>query len=764
MESSSRYSKEEQMIPHSLGFPRIGPNRELKKAVEAYWRAGITHSQLLAASRELRYNNWKIQADAGLAFVPVGDFSLYDHMLDTAAMLGCVPERYGWTGKTVELDTYFHMARGSDTRTAMEMTKWFDTNYHYIVPEFAPGQQFSLSTTRLFDEMHEALQAGHIPKPVIPGPFTFIHLGKSTSPAHDKWDVLDDCLAVYEQILKRLAGHCPWIQIDEPILCLDLSQDMLARMADAYEKMQSRCAPARILLATYFGGIDDKLPFLTALPTAGLHIDLVRAPDQLATVAQSIPPEAFLSLGVVNGRNIWKTDLSAALTLIRQASAMVAPQRLMIAPSCSLLHSPVDVTAETTLDPEIKSWMAFAVQKCREVTTLAQAAADRTVNAAVAESDALVESRRSSSKVVTPEVRQRISEITPEMFSRDAGFEKRIQIQQQCLNLPPLPTTTIGSFPQTPEIRTTRKRKKSGELDDAEYAAAMHEFIDVCIREQEEAGLDVLVHGEPERNDMVEYFGEQLEGFCFTTNGWVQSYGSRCVKPPVIYGDVHRSAPMTVAWTTYAQKQTRKPLKGMLTGPVTILCWSFVRDDQPRSLTCRQIALAIRDEVADLEKAGTPIIQIDEPALREGLPLRKKEWADYLQWAVDCFRLATSVVRNDTQIHTHMCYAEFNEIIESIAAMDADVISIEASRSNMELLEVFKRFAYPNDIGPGIWDIHSPRVPSVDEMVALLKKAQHVIPKERLWVNPDCGLKTRGWEETRQSMTNMVAAARIMRQ
>ncbi len=752
------------MIPHSLGFPRIGPNRELKKAVEAYWRAGITHRQLLAASRELRYNNWKIQADAGLAFVPVGDFSLYDHMLDTAAMLGCVPERYGWTGKTVELDTYFHMARGSDTRTAMEMTKWFDTNYHYIVPEFAPGQQFSLSTTRLFDEMHEALQAGHIPKPVIPGPFTFIHLGKSTSPAHDKWDVLDDCLAVYEQILKRLAGHCPWIQIDEPILCLDLSQDMLARMADAYEKMQSRCAPARILLATYFGGIDDKLPFLTALPTAGLHIDLVRAPDQLATVAQSIPSEAFLSLGVVNGRNIWKTDLSAALTLIRQASAMVAPQRLMIAPSCSLLHSPVDVTAETTLDPEIKSWMAFAVQKCREVTTLAQAAADRTVNAAVAESDALVESRRSSSKVVTPEVRQRISEITPEMFSRDAGFEKRIQIQQQCLNLPPLPTTTIGSFPQTPEIRTTRKRKKSGELDDAEYAAAMHEFIDVCIREQEEAGLDVLVHGEPERNDMVEYFGEQLEGFCFTTNGWVQSYGSRCVKPPVIYGDVHRSAPMTVAWTTYAQKQTRKPLKGMLTGPVTILCWSFVRDDQPRSLTCRQIALAIRDEVADLEKAGTPIIQIDEPALREGLPLRKKEWADYLQWAVDCFRLATSVVRNDTQIHTHMCYAEFNEIIESIAAMDADVISIEASRSNMELLEAFKRFAYPNDIGPGIWDIHSPRVPSVDEMVALLKKAQHVIPKERLWVNPDCGLKTRGWEETRQSMTNMVAAARIMRQ
>lgn len=751
------------MRTHSLGFPRIGRDRELKKSMEAFWRKSISQDELLNAGKERRLENWKIQAEAGLDLVPVGDFSFYDHMLDTAVTLGCIPQRFGLPDCDADLEAYFQLARGGDHLPAMEMTKWFDTNYHYIVPEIAPYQKFSLSSSRLFTQVQEALDAGLKPKAVLPGPFTFLHLAKSTRPAYDKWNALDDCLAVYGQIVERLSQSCEWIQMDEPVLCLDTPPVFSQRFVDAYTILQQHCAPAKILLATYFGAIDDKLSLLTALPTAGLHIDLVRAPQQLNAVAKTLPKNKFLSLGLVDGRNIWKTGLPAADEKRRQAAEILGNDRLLIGSSCSLLHCPVDLNSETTLAPEIKNWMAFAVQKCSEIATLGKAASGIDVTAAFAQSAAAAVSRTTSPKVVNLGVRQRVDDITPDMACRKSPFAERIRLQKDRLHLPQLPTTTIGSFPQTSEIRATRRQRKIGELDESAYITAMQSAITECIREQETLGLDVLVHGEPERNDMVEYFGEQLDGFCFTSNGWVQSYGSRCVKPPVIYGDVHRPRPMTVSWTTYAQKQTAKPVKGMLTGPVTILCWSFVRDDQPRSQTCRQIALAIRDEVTDLEKAGTAIIQIDEPALREGLPLRKQDWQDYLDWAVQSFKLATCSVDDTTQIHTHMCYSEFNEIIESIAALDADVISIEASRSNMELLDAFARFHYPNEIGPGIWDIHSPRVPPLKEMVSLLHKALDVIPAERLWVNPDCGLKTRDWPETRASLTNMVAAARALR-
>jgi 5-methyltetrahydropteroyltriglutamate--homocysteine methyltransferase len=751
------------MLTHSLGFPRIGASRELKKAVEAYWSGSSDKEQLLATGTALRLQNWRTQHDAGLSLVPVGDFSYYDHMLDTAALLGCVPSRYDLQDNHVGLDTFFRMARGGDGVTAMEMTKWFDTNYHYIVPEFTRGQKFKPSTTKIFDEVREAEAAGFAPKPVLPGPFTLLHLGKSVEPDFDKWDLLDDCVRAYAEILRKLAPHCQWIQLDEPVLCQDLPQDVLDRFIPAYAELKRACAPAKLLLATYFGAIDDKAALLPDLPVHGLHIDLVRAPEQLESVAAALPDESYLSLGLVNGRNIWATDQRRALQLVERAKALRGSDHLMIAPSCSLLHSPVDLSGETALDPEVRSWMAFAVQKCDEVALLARAASGEDVAVELERSDAIQSSRRTSEKVVNQSVRKRLAEVTPDMSRRDKPFAQRIMVQRQCLNLPLLPTTTIGSFPQTPDIRATRRRKKSGELSQAEYVKAMQGFIDECIREQEVLDLDVLVHGEAERNDMVEYFGELLEGFCFTANGWVQSYGSRCVKPPVIFGDVTRPEAMTVDWTTYAQRQTTRPVKGMLTGPVTILCWSFVRDDQPRRETCRQIALAIRDEVADLEQAGTPIIQIDEPALREGMPLRRQDWDDYLNWAVDCFKLATCPVRDDTQIHTHMCYSEFNEIIESIAAMDADVISIEASRSKMELLEAFGQFEYPNEVGPGIWDIHSPRVPPVEEMIELLRKAEAVIPRERLWVNPDCGLKTRGWPESRDALRNLVAAAKALR-
>jgi 5-methyltetrahydropteroyltriglutamate--homocysteine methyltransferase len=752
--------KEGIVLTHTLGFPRVGIDRELKKALEAYWKGESSADALITVGRELRLRHWKLQQRQGVDLIPVGDFSFYDHVLDTTAILGAVPERYGWSDGNIDLPTYFRMARGEDDIAAMEMSKWFDTNYHYLVPEFRPGQTFKLVSTQLLDQVKEAKDAGIRVKPALLGPVTYLKLGKSMVEGFDALDHLDAILAVYEQVLGKLAGQAEWIQIDEPALVLDLSEKEKAALKRAYERLSRASGASKIILATYFDSLGDNTALACSLPVAALHLDLVRAPRQLPTVLEQLGDNRVLSLGVVNGRNIWSVEADLALALIQDAVGEIGPDRVLIGTSCSLLHTPVDLDRETNLEHEIKIWLAFAKQKCHELQVLADAASGKKETAAALEHlRAGWRLRRGNARVVDPRVRQRISAITASMSKRRTPHVERKAKQEACLRLPPLPTTTIGSFPQTAEVRKTRADFKTGRINKDAYTATMHGFIKHAVDEQEKLGLDVLVHGEAERNDMVEYFGEQLEGICFTENGWVQSYGSRCVKPPIIFGDVSRPQPMTVQWTKYAQSLTKKPMKGMLTGPVTILCWSFVRDDQPRSETCRQIALAIRDEVQDLEKAGVSIIQVDEAALREGLPLRRTDWAEYLTWAVDCFKLATSGVKDETQLHTHMCYSEFNDIVEWIAKMDADVISIEASRSKMELLKAFKRFNYPNDVGPGIYDIHSPRVPSVEEMQELLNEALAVIPADRLWVNPDCGLKTRGWPETLASLRNMMAAA-----
>jgi 5-methyltetrahydropteroyltriglutamate--homocysteine methyltransferase len=751
------------MLTHTLGFPRIGRNRELKAAVEGYWRGELDRAALDAAAADLRRTHWRLQAEAGIELLPVGDFSLYDQMLDLTLLLGCVPQRYAGRGETA-LDTLFLMARGGSGVRAMEMTKWFDTNYHYIVPELNRGQEFRPAPGRLAGELAEAAGLGFRPKAVLVGPLTFLHLAKPAESGFDKWTLLEPLTQAYEALLRGLARQCSWVQIDEPALAADLPAPALQQARAVLARVSEAALPAQTLLATYFGGVARHAGLLAGLPAAALHLDLARDPGQLEPVCAALPRRCSLSLGLVNGRNIWRTDLGKALALGRAALELLGPERLLLAPSCSLLHVPVDLAAETALDPEIRSWMAFAVQKCAEVRLLADALSGRDVSAELAENAALLARRAADPRVQNPAVRLRARAASPDMARRPSPYPVRSQKQRARLRLPDLPTTTIGSFPQTAEVRSARARFRAGSLDQAGYEAALRGFVDRALAAQEAAGVDVLVHGEPERNDMVEYFGEQLDGFCFTKNGWVQSYGTRCVKPPVIFGDVSRPGPMTVAWRDYAQSRAVKPVKGMLTGPVTILCWSFVRDDLPRAETCRQIALAIRDEVADLEASGAAIIQIDEPALREGMPLAREDWPAYLSWAVECFRLATSAVADETQIHTHMCYSEFNEILEWIAAMDADVLSIEASRSGMELLDAFARFAYPAEVGPGVWDIHSPRVPSIEEMVALLEKALAVIPRHRLWVNPDCGLKTRDWPETEAAMKNMVKAARIMRQ
>ena len=760
------------MLTHSLGFPRMGQNRELKAALEAFFAGKSDQAALETVAASLRLRHWTLQRQAGLDLVPVGDFSLYDHMLDTACLFGAVPARYGHADGPVPLETYCRMARGGqDERgdvTAMEMTKWFDTNYHYIVPEFAAGQRFALVGRKLLDEAAEARAAGFAAKAVLPGPFTFLALGKAATGTADLPALLPSLLAAYRDLLARLAGLCPWIELDEPILAQDLPQALADRFRHAYEGLIEAAAPARLMLATYFGGIGHNLPLVENLPLGALHLDLVRDPAQLALVAGALHPETALSLGLVDGRNVWRVDAAAALARIELASSHVGRDRLMVAPSCSLLHCPVDLDDETALNPAVKRWMAFAAQKCREVRLLADAAApggrDRPeVAAALADNRAAWEDRRQSPLTVNEAVRQRVAAIAVDMFHRPAPYPERAVAQRAALGLPPVPTTTIGSFPQTPDIRRARRRFKAGELDPAAYDAFIRETIADTVARQEALGLDVLVHGEPERNDMVEFFGERLRGFCFTQNGWVQSYGARCVKPPVIYGDVSRPGPMTVELAAYAASLAKKPVKGMLTGPATILCWSFVRDDQPRETTRRQIALALRDEVADLEAAGIRVIQIDEPGLREGLPLRKKDWELALALAVDDFRLAASVAAPATQIHTHMCYAEFNDIVPSIAAMDADVISLEASRSRMEPLAAFADFRYPNEMGPGLYDIHSPRVPSAEEMEALLLRAAAVIDPARLWANPDCGLKTRTWDEVTPALANMVEAAKRVR-
>ena len=764
-------------LAHNLGFPRIGADRELKKALEAYWKGDIDQAALKDVGRQLRATHWQLQKDAGIDLLPVGDFAWYDQVLTHSLTFGVIPPRFSSTldeQRQPTLDTLFGMARGASQsccgaehgkgQYAQELTKWFDTNYHYLVPEFSQDQRFDLSWNELFEETAEAQALGHKVKPVIIGPLTYLWLGKAKGNEFNKLDLLENLLPVYAQILSRLAEQgVEWVQIDEPILSLDLPQEWKNAFERAYHILQY--SPLKKLVATYFSGLEDNLGLAVGLPVDGLHVDLVRAPDQLHAILDRLPTYKVLSLGLVNGRNVWRCDLENALAQLQEAEERFG-DNLWVAGSCSLLHSPVDLDRETKLDAELKSWLAFAKQKCAEIAVLRDALnipQDPKVQEALAQSRAVQQSRASSPRIHKAAVQARIAAITDADSQRQSPFAARIEVQRARLNLPAFPTTTIGSFPQTASIRLARQSYKQGKLSTSEYTDAMHSEIRNAVQVQERLGLDVLVHGEAERNDMVEYFAEQLDGYVFTQYGWVQSYGSRCVKPAIIFGDLSRPKAMTVEWIKYAQGLTDKVMKGMLTGPVTMLMWSFPREDVSRKVQAQQLALAIRDEVVDLEKAGIKIVQIDEAAFREGLPLRRAQWQEYLDWAVEAFRLCASGVGDETQIHTHMCYSEFNDVIKSIAEMDADVITIETSRSDMELLEAFKAFDYPNDIGPGVYDIHSPRVPDTAEMVKLLSNAAQRIPAERLWVNPDCGLKTRAWAETEAALINMVAAARQLR-
>ncbi|WP_417547855.1 5-methyltetrahydropteroyltriglutamate--homocysteine S-methyltransferase [Marinobacter segnicrescens] len=753
-------------LTHNLGFPRIGTRRELKFALEDYWKPKTTADDLLNTAKHLRQQNWQTQAD--LDYAPVGDFSLYDHVLDMSFTLGHLPERVqGLKGS--ELDHYFRVARGRSPAdcgcgiAAGEMTKWFDTNYHYIVPEVSEDTAFSLNNQRLLDQIAEARSAGVSPKPVIIGPVTYLWLCKARE-GDDRLQLLERLLPVYGQLLDQLADlGVDWVQVDEPVLVTELDADWKAALETAYHALKG--SRSKLLLTTYFGTLAENLQQACNLPVAGLHIDAVRGKQDVQAVVDWLPPHKVLSLGVIDGRNIWKTDLNGLLEWLTPVHDKLG-DRLWLAPSCSLIHVPVDLALESDLDPEIRSWLAFATQKLDELRVLKSALNEGTdaVAGPLADNARAIASRRASGRVNNPDIRQQVQAIRPELGQRKSPYSIRANKQAQHLKLPRYPTTTIGSFPQTTDIRKSRLAYRKQEISREHYVTTMKTEIERAIREQEKLGLDVLVHGEAERNDMVEYFGEQLEGYIFTRFGWVQSYGSRCVKPPILYGDIHRPGPMTVEWIAYARSLTDKPLKGMLTGPVTILNWSFVRDDQPRRDTAFQLALAIRQEVLDLEAAGVNIIQIDEAALREGLPLRRSQWQDYLDWAIDAFRITANGVKDTTQIHTHMCYSEFNDIIEDIARMDADVITIETSRSAMELLDVFEAFRYPNEIGPGVYDIHSPNIPSRDQIVSLMSKAAERVPAERLWVNPDCGLKTRQWEEVIPALENMVAAARELRE
>lgn len=747
---------------HTLGFPRIGLRRELKKAQENYWTGKSTREELLAVGRELRARHWQQQKQAGIELLPVGDFAWYDHVLTTSLMLGNVPERHQNADGSIDIDTLFRMGRGraptGEPAAAAEMTKWFNTNYHYMVPEFSENQQFSLNWRQLLEEVDEALALKHAIKPVLLGPVTYLWLGKVKGSEFDRLNLLEAILPVYQQVLNELAQRgVQWVQIDEPALVLELPAPWLAAYQRAYQALSGK---VKLLLTTYFEGVTPNLDTITALPVQGLHVDLVHGHDDLQTLHRRLPADWLLSAGVINGRNVWRADLSEKYALLKP---LLGQRELWLASSCSLLHSPVDLSAETRLDDEVKSWFSFAIQKCQELALLTAGLNSGDTSKLDAWS-APIQARSHSSRVHNPQVAARLAAVRPQDSQRAHPYSERASAQRKRFNLPLWPTTTIGSFPQTSEIRGLRLDFKQGRLTTANYRTSIAEHIKQAIVEQEHLGIDVLVHGEAERNDMVEYFGENLSGFIFTQNGWVQSYGSRCVKPPVVIGDISRERPITVDWTKYAQSLTDKPVKGMLTGPLTILCWSFPREDVSRETIAKQIALAMRDEVDDLQKAGIGIIQIDEPALREGLPLRRSDWQAYLNWAVDAFRLNASVADDETQIHTHMCYCEFNDIMEAIAALDADVITIETSRSDMELLESFEEFDYPNEIGPGVYDIHSPNVPSVEWIETLLKRAAQRIPLQRLWVNPDCGLKTRGWTETRAALANMVQAAHNLRQ
>jgi len=756
---------------HNLGFPRIGAKRELKFALESYWKGESSRDALKDLGAQLRKRHWDNQA--GLDLIPVGDFAFYDQMLDMSFTLGNLPERVrGFHGDA--LDNYFRVARGRSAQgaedhgaccggvAAGEMTKWFDTNYHYIVPEFTAATEFKLDTTRLLEQLAEAKAQGVKAKPVIIGPITYLAQGKAKDGLY-KLALLPRLLPVYAQLLDALAAQgVEWVQIDEPILVTELDSDWQNAFKAAYDQLKN--SRVKLLLATYFGQLLENRALAASLPVAGLHVDAINGRDDVLPLIDLLSADKVLSLGVINGRNIWKTDLTAVLDWVEPLAQRLG-DRLWVAPSCSLLHVPVDLDSEQKLDAEIKSWLAYAIQKLDELRVLGKAlrSGRDAVKAELAENQAALAARRASPRVNNPAVQAAIAKIDAGLGKRDSTYALRAKKQAALLKLPAYPTTTIGSFPQTAEIRHARSEFKAGRLDDASYKTAMQAEIERSVREQETLGLDVLVHGEAERNDMVEYFGEQLQGYAFSQFGWVQSYGSRCVKPPILFGDISRPQAMTVEWSTYAQSLTEKPMKGMLTGPVTMLNWSFVRDDQPRSVSCKQLALAIRAEVLDLEKAGVHVIQIDEAALREGLPLRKSQWQEYLDWAVESFRITANGVEDETQIHTHMCYSEFNDIIASIADMDADVITIETSRSDMELLDAFDNFNYPNEIGPGVYDIHSPNIPTQEHMVQLMKKAAERVPAERLWVNPDCGLKTRQWAEVLPALNNMVAAAKTLR-
>ncbi|CAG2151596.1 5-methyltetrahydropteroyltriglutamate--homocysteine S-methyltransferase [Cupriavidus plantarum] len=756
---------------HNLGFPRIGAKRELKFALESYWKGESSRDELKRVGAELRQRHWNDQK--GLDLVPVGDFAFYDQVLDMSFTLGNLPERVqGFHGDA--LDNYFRVARGRSAQSAEahaeccggvaagEMTKWFDTNYHYIVPEFSSATTFRLDASRLLAHLAEARATGVQAKPVIVGPVTYLALGKAKDDS-DKLALLPRLLPAYAELLATLAAQgVEWVQIDEPILVTELDDAWRQAFRTAYATLAG--TPVKLLLATYFGQLLDNLPLVCELPVQGVHLDAVNAREEVRALIGGLPADRVISLGVINGRNIWKSDLGAVLDWLEPVAKALG-DRLWIAPSCSLLHVPVDLASEQKLDADVKSWLAFALQKLDELQVLAGALRDGrdSVAAALAANRAAIDARRQSPRVNNPAVKAAVARIDAALGKRQRPYADRAPKQAAHLKLPLYPTTTIGSFPQTAAIRHARSQYKAGALDAARYQAAMEAEIARSVREQEALGLDVLVHGEAERNDMVEYFGEQLDGYAFSQFGWVQSYGSRCVKPPILFGDISRPKAMTVAWIQFAQSLTSKPMKGMLTGPVTILNWSFVRDDQPRSVSCYQLALAIREEVLDLERAGINVIQIDEAALREGLPLRRAQWKEYLDWAVESFRITANGVRDETQIHTHMCYSEFNDIIASIADMDADVITIETSRSDMELLDAFDDFNYPNEIGPGVYDIHSPNIPTQEHIVQLMRKAAERVPGERLWVNPDCGLKTRQWAEVLPALTNMVAAARTLR-
>jgi 5-methyltetrahydropteroyltriglutamate--homocysteine methyltransferase len=762
---------------HILGYPRIGAQRELKFALERHWRGEIDEPALEAVAADLRARHWAEQRAAGLDFVSVGDFAFYDQVADHVLLFGCAPARFGFTGAETPLQQLFTLARGVATeahdgcgcghvethgKPALDMTKWFDTNYHYLVPEFDAATQFELAPDRLLDQVAQARALGHAVKVTLVGPLSFLWLGKAKDGA-DRLALLDALLPRYCDLLARLkAAGAEWVQLDEPVLGLDLPGDWSLAFERAYHLLHGAGVP--LLLATYFSPLQENLSLACKLPVAGLHVDGVRAPEELRPVADWLPDHKVLSVGIVDGRNIWRADLDACLERLRPVLERRAGA-VWLAPSCSLLHVPFTLGQDAALDAELRTWLAGAREKLDELRILQRALTEgeQAVAADLAAARAALAARRASPRVSRPDVAAALAALPGDADRRTSPFARRQAVQRARFDLPAFPTTTIGSFPQTPAIRAARAAWRRGDVPDAAYDTAMRAEIAHAVRVQEQLGLDVLVHGEAERNDMVEYFGEQLDGFAFSANGWVQSYGSRCVKPPVLYGDVARPAPMTVAWTAYAQSLTSRPMKGMLTGPVTILQWSFVRDDQPRALTCAQIALAIRAEVTDLERAGIGIVQIDEPALREGLPLRRASRATYLDWAGRAFRIAASGVADTTQIHTHMCYAEFNDILPAIAALDADVITIETSRSDMELLAGFGAFAYPNEIGPGVYDIHSPRVPATSDMVRLLRKAAAVVPADRLWVNPDCGLKTRAWPETEAALRNMVAAARLLR-